>query len=176
MNIQTAKAAARMNLVRLAGLAGQVGLVGLAVSFPVQGAEAVSGRFVANGAEVTDTVTGLVWRRCVEGQRWKGSSCEGSPLKFNWPKALDRARSEASGGIPWRLPNVKELGSLVDDSRANPAIDTAVFPGVYNEIFRTSTHAAGAAWGAWCVHFGDGSVGYTNRNHHFPVRLVRSGQ
>lgn len=176
MNNQAAGSAARRRLVRMVGLVGQVSLVGLAVSGPAQSAEAVAGRFVANGAEVTDTLTGLVWRRCSEGQSWTGSNCAGSAASFTWSEALDRARAEASGGVPWRLPNAKELSSLVDDSRADPAIDTSLFPGTPSYQFWTSTHLAGNTSYGWVVYFYYGNVYTYYSVNPSAVRLVRAGQ
>lgn len=156
-------------------------VVGVVAAWPhaaqAQSAEEASGRFAIDGAEATDKLTGLVWRRCPEGQNWTGSTCAGSVALFTWHGALDRARSAASEGIPWRLPNAKELGSLVDDSRVNPAIDTAVFPVMPGALFWTSTHIAGNASGAVYVNFEYGPVYFGLRDvYNLAVRLVRSGQ
>ncbi|MBI4687331.1 MAG: DUF1566 domain-containing protein [Nitrospirae bacterium] len=72
--------------------------------------------FTDNGnGTVTDNRTGLVWQQGEAGQMMWGSAlsyCEGLPL---------------GGKTDWRLPNVKELESLTDDTRYNdPAIDTSV--------------------------------------------------
>ena len=100
-----------------------------------------AGRYVANGDVVFDTVTGLVWRRCSEGQVWTGSSCSGREILFSWQGALERAKSAALGGTPWRLPNAKELSSIVDDSKSLPmAIDEAAFPNTPSSLFWTSTY------------------------------------
>jgi Protein of unknown function (DUF1566) len=141
-----------------------------------QRTDTAAGRFVAQESEVTDTLTGLVWRRCAEGQSWTGSTCAGSEAYFSWPEALDRARSVAAGGVPWRLPNIKELGSLVDDSRIIPAIDMEAFPGAPATYFWSSTHLDGNAYYAWYVNFYRGEVLYYPRYNGRAVRLVRAGQ
>jgi hypothetical protein len=41
---------------------------------------------------------------------------------------LDFAVDPLGGHSDWRLPNIKELESLTDDMRYNPAIDTTYFP------------------------------------------------
>jgi hypothetical protein len=46
--------------------------------------------------EVLDTATGLVWRRCAEGQAWTGSTCGGTPVTLTWQAALDHAKQQAS--------------------------------------------------------------------------------
>jgi Protein of unknown function (DUF1566) len=143
-------------------------------------ASATDPRFVpsASGDEVTDTQTGLIWRRCLEGQTWTGSTCAGSYGTYTWDNALAHAKSTAnSTGVAWRLPNVKELQSLVDRSMSIPLmIDSSVFPGTPGISFWTSTPYAGDASSAWFVYFYNGFVYYGGRGSSLAVRLVRAGQ
>jgi hypothetical protein len=87
-------------------------------------------RFIPSddGTEITDTMTGLVWRRCAEGMTWDNVTlaCEGTALQFTWKEALHHAGDNREGG--WRMPNIKELVSIVDYSTARPAIDSEAFP------------------------------------------------
>ena len=41
-------------------------------------------------------------------------------------------------GVAWRVPNVKELASLLDHERL-PHIDTQAFPGADDDVMRTSS-------------------------------------
>ncbi len=133
--------------------------------------------YSTDGAEVTDTKTGLVWRRCAEGMSWSGSTCTGSAASYTHSDALLRAASEATAsGKAWRLPNVKELESIVDASRSGPAIDIAAFPATPSSWFWSSSPVAGYSGDAWGVGFGNGYVGYDYRDGNLAVRLVRSGQ
>ncbi len=67
-------------------------------------------RFVRNGKTVTDQATGLVWAR------------EDSGKSMNWKEALAWIqrlnRTKYLGYADWRLPDAKELQSLVDYSRS----------------------------------------------------------
>lgn len=83
--------------------------------------------YSSSGSEVTDNATGLTWRRCAEGMTWSGSTCTGSAATYTHEGALQQAQSQSSGQN-WRLPNVKELSSIVDDRRISPAIDPVAFP------------------------------------------------
>ncbi len=142
-------------------------------------AQAAGPRFVpsAAGDEVTDTQTGLVWRRCAEGQAWAGSTCAGSATTMTWDGALSHAQSQAaSTAQAWRVPNVKELRSLVNLAKTSPAIDTAAFPNTPSDWFWTSTPYAGDADYAWIVVFYSGSVSNSNRYNGYAVRLVRAAQ
>ena len=130
-----------------------------------------------DSTEVTDGRTGLVWRRCAEGMAATGGSCTGTASTFTHEQALTRARDQAtSTGVAWRLPNVKELASLVDRSKSNPAIDTAAFPVTPVNAFWSSSPIVGSAGYAWHVGFGGGNGFGFNRSNAFPVRLVRAGQ
>lgn len=131
-------------------------------------------RFTADDDEVTDAATGLVWRRCAEGQTWTGSTCDGAPLALPWTAALDYARAQAAGGTPWRLPNVKELDSLVDATRFQPAIDPTVFPGTPVGYTLSATHEQGDPFYVWGVVFDSGDVTRGLRAQAGTLRLVRS--
>src|SRR5450759_119235 len=83
-----------------------------------------------NGSTVTDSSTGLVWKRA---QEMLDPSSPGTWIDrkdtFLWQAALQRAVNDRTGGYSdWRLPNIKELRSLIDETKHNPAIDTNFFP------------------------------------------------
>ena len=128
-------------------------------------------RFVpsADGAEITDAKTALVWRRCSEGQSWSGGICAGAAATYTHEQALVQAQSQAG----WRLPNAKELASIVDRSRVSPAIDGTAFPGTPSNWYWTSSPYVGGSANAWGVSFYDGYVNYYNRYYGSYVRLVR---
>ncbi|WP_172424985.1 DUF1566 domain-containing protein [Vandammella animalimorsus] len=132
------------------------------------------GRFVPNGAEVTDSQTGLVWARCSAGQSWDGSVCAGNAGRYTHEQALEYAASQSG----WRLPSVKELFSLVDKGCASPAIDATVFPDTSIRWYWTATPFQRSGASAWLVEFsGGGHVGYYDRGFDAgAVRLVRASQ
>lgn len=123
----------------------------------------------AGGTEVTDNRTGLVWRRCTAGHTFSAGACNGVAATYTHEQALAYARSQTG----WRLPNVKELSSIVDRGRSGPSIDVAVFPNTASEFYWTSTPWAGVPGSAWGVQFGEGGVGGSFRNFSYHVRLVR---
>ena len=166
------------------------GLVLTLFAWAVQAACPVTpGRFVANGAEVTDTTTGLVWARCSLGQAWNGTSCTGAASLVYHERALVLAQS----AVGWRLPNVKELASIVDRRCKEPATDSAAFPNISSYYFWASTiELWSSVDSAWYVDFSDGKVYFKRRSgDYFPafhgapgyteapsvaVRLVRASQ
>jgi Protein of unknown function (DUF1566) len=131
----------------------------------------------ADGQAVTDAKTGLIWRRCAEGMTASGGTCTGTASTFTHEAALTRASTQATAtGMAWRLSNVKELSSIADKSRINPAIDTVAFPATPASLFWSSSPYVGNASYAWYVYFYDGYVYGDVRVSSGYVRLVRAGQ
>mgnify|MGYP001627616567 CR=1 FL=1 len=128
-------------------------------------------RFSFTGAEVRDKRTGLVWSRCSVGQEWTGNSCVGSPIAFTHEQALQYAESRNG----WRLPNRRELFSLVDKGCYMPAIDVEAFPGTISDDYWTSSPRVRSSNYAWVVDFSDGRVSEAGARHPIAlyVRLLR---
>lgn len=131
-------------------------------------------KILEDGHEVLDTQTGLIWRRCVEGMQWNGKNCEGHAFGGMLVESLERAKMQATlTDKNWRLPNIKELASLVDFSQQNLAIDTEVFPNTPNDQFWSSSPYAMDAFYGWVTHFYYGSSYYTYLEDTGMIRLVR---
>ena len=92
-------------------------------------------RFVDNAdGTLIDLVTGLMWKRCPEGLTGDGCA-EGAVSNKVWGVAMKTARDSTFAGYDdWRLPNLKEIQTLVDVSKNNPAQDTTVFPNPTNVL------------------------------------------
>lgn len=132
-----------------------------------------------DGNEVTDSTTGLIWRRCAEGMKIITNGCSGSATAYSSDQAQSWAKNEVlTSGKPWRLPTLKELSSIVDQSCCNPAIDTVAFPGTPGSPFWSAPPAAGESSFAWGVNFDYGYVDYGSEHNSagYRVRLVRSGE
>ncbi|MBK7001890.1 MAG: DUF1566 domain-containing protein [Rhodoferax sp.] len=126
---------------------------------------------------VTHTPTGLIWKRCVEGQTWSGGTCTGSASSYTWPQALTLASTSSfAGKSDWRLPDYKELSSLVEECRFNPAINDAIFPNTPGSYFWSGSPYAYSSGYAWVVDFGYGYADGSLRYYGYAVRLVRGGQ
>ena len=128
---------------------------------------------------VTDTRTGLMWKVCAEGQTWNGSGCDGTAIGMTWQAALAHAQDAQfpnGGHTDWRLPNLKELRSLVEECRTSPAINDSIFPQAPSSSFWSGSPYAGNSNFAWSVNFNNGNASYSNRYNNDSVRLVRGGQ
>jgi len=138
-------------------------------------------RYVVNAAKgtVLDKQTGLMWKRCIEGL--SGANCGGSVTYLDWGGALSQAAASAFASYKdWRLPNRKELESLVEVACVFPAINATVFPhdpAVSRVSVWASSPYASQANLAWFVGFDDGWSDYDVRvSTRYAVRLVRGGQ
>lgn len=82
---------------------------------------------------VLDRQLGLVWQRCPVGTRFGLDStgapaCTGAPDWLHTPWAEQAAQRLSTPAERWRLPTVRELSSLTDDSRCCHALDPSAFP------------------------------------------------
>lgn len=124
--------------------------------------------YSTDGAEVTDGQTGLIWRRCSQGQNWNGSICSGNTTLLTHELALTHAKIQSG----WRLPNAKELLSIYDISKTGNVLDTTAFPNTFAVNYWSSTPFTGNAKFALSVtHLG--VVSGDIRTFTFAVRLVR---
>jgi hypothetical protein len=121
------------------------------------------GRYNVGAETVIDTKTKLVWQRTV-------------PLAtYSWQEAKGycAALGGSLGGTGWRVPTVKELQTIVDDSRADPAIDVAAFPDTPSIAFWSSSPLLGSPSYAWNVYFYTGGTYTFYVESPFAVRCVR---
>ena len=89
----------------------------------------------------------------------------------------DEAMAHAEGQPDGRLPNLKELQTLVNRDCTNPAIDTEAFPNTPGTWYWTRTPYAGSSADAWIVGFSEGGFAdYYYQNFRGAVRLVRTGR
>ena len=121
----------------------------------------------ANGI-VTDNQTHLQWQ--------DDYSDNGEAVKYaSWTDAIGYCEALSLDGVEWRLPNKKELLSIVDYSVVNPSI-SSVFQKKASDGYWSSTSYAVSA-GAWYVHFNYGNASNNNKTtYSYYVRCVRGGQ
>jgi len=149
------------------GYVGYYGKDGYHYARAVRGGQSRSfDHLIINGdGTVTDTWTGLMWQQA------------GSDSGMSWSDALSYSESMTFGGYTdWRLPSVKELASIVDRSRYDPAIDDTVFSGDLSDWYWSSSSDASHPGFAWGVRFGSGGVGHGGKSVLNRVRAVRGGQ
>jgi hypothetical protein len=130
----------------------------------VRGVQLVNPSFTDNGdGTVTDSAAGLMWQK-------------GYAYNKTWGSALEYCNNELvlpanNSYTDWRLPNIKELMSMIDHNLSDTAIDLTYFP--YSSAFYiSSTTYATSTGSAWSVDFSNGyAMGYGKSTHR--VRCVR---
>jgi hypothetical protein len=133
------------------------------------GTEWPAARFADNGdGTVTDRLTGLMWTKNAD----KGNG----PIE--WEEALLRSKNCADGAHKdWRLPNRKELESLLDLGQFQPALPANhPFLNAQSSYYWTSTTPANNEDHAWAVHFFIGSVMHDDKAGTHYLWFVRSSR
>ena len=132
---------------------------------PLCGAGTEGQRFVADGTEVCDNDTGLYWVKAPDA------------TPRNHATALTHCAGLNLGNSQtYRLPEVKELISLVDYSQFNPALPAGhPFSGVQSSFYWSASTSAIIPADAWIVNFGNGFVFTSFKTDSFFVWCARSG-
>lgn len=103
---------------------------------------------------VTDLSSNLQWQRCSAPS--DEINCTSIlPVTYIWDDALAYCNALALAGYAdWRLPNVKELQTIVDVTKtSDPTINTSYFPDTQVAYYWSSTTSLGTTSYAWYVNF-----------------------
>jgi len=123
----------------------------------------IANHFTDNGdGTITDNLTELVWQKAPNTQTQ------------NWENALVYAENLALANVSdWRLPNIKELQSLNDESRTNPSINPLFFPSIGVNNYWSSTSLPNQTTNAWYLNTQFGISTYSSKTTANYVLCVR---
>ena len=126
-------------------------------------------------AMVRDNVTGLIWEVKTDDDTIHDmhNTYDWLTARFNYVKTLNQ---EAFGGYTdWRLPYIRELSGLVCPDNLYPAVDTLYFPNTPtpDSDYWTYDINSSIVTKAWYVHFGFGTVYFSDEKELKHVRAVR---
>jgi Protein of unknown function (DUF1566) len=123
----------------------------------------IAAHFTDNGnGTITDNLTNLVWQKTP------------NPTALTWEDALKYAENLTfATASDWRLPNIKELQSLNDESIVKPSINKTFFPSVGVNKFWSSTSLPNATTKAWYLSTQYGITTYDEKSVANYVICVR---
>ncbi len=114
---------------------------------------------------VTDQATGLMWAQSDDG------------VQLDWKDALAYAEgSELGGHSDWRLPNVKELQSIVDYSTSPSATDTANVGAAIDEVFTSTPMTNEAGDSDYGYYWSSTSANFTSGQPYYYAWYVAFGR
>lgn len=139
----------------------------------------LSAGVISKNGIAKDSVTGLMW------QDEPITEVEKTALykKTNRSKAGDWNYAKTycenltlSGFSDWRLPNIYELTTLLDNTKSSTPIIIDGIENISSFYYWSSTTNASVPSGAWVVYFGNGNDAWDNKASSNYVRCVRAGQ
>jgi hypothetical protein len=100
-----------------------------------------------------------------------------TPSTMIWEDAITNCEAlEYAGHTDWRLPNIKELMSIVDYEVYSPAIYQTYFPNAQSVVYWSGTTDASWTDYAWGIGFSYGYVVGNDKDDVYYVRPVRGGR
>jgi hypothetical protein len=119
-------------------------------------------RYHVDGGTVRDRTTGLRWQR--------------SPTTETATRAEARnycSNLIVNGDASFRLPSMKELQTIVDETQSGLPVDPNAFPDATGGAYWTSTGTADDPQSGWIVRFSDGYADRATLDTAALVRCVR---
>ena len=121
------------------------------------------GPYTVKNDTIIDQGTSLEWQKTDNG------------MQSTWQNALAYCEGlSLDSKNDWRLPNIRELKSLVDYSKYYPAIDPAI-PCQSSSYWSATSVADFDPKSAWSVFFGNGDDIWKDKTKIYHVRCVRGG-
>jgi hypothetical protein len=141
---------------------------------------------VRKDGTVKDANTTLIWEVKCSGvgcpalhdvnnaYPWSGNGT--TDTIWDWRAAINAEGGKGyAGHNDWRIPNVRELQSIVDYEGLSPAIDPIFGPTAVSDSYWSSTTFAPTPSNAWLVLFDNGGVFDLDKSFARFVRAVRGG-
>ena len=126
----------------------------------------LSAGVISQNGIAKDSATGLMWQDNNDSQT----------IKKDWNGAKAYCENLTLGGFSdWRLPNIYELNTLLDNTKSSKPFVIDGIENISNNDWSSTTDASGSS-GAWGVSFNSGYDVLVNKAASAYVRCVRVGQ
>jgi len=130
----------------------------------VRGKALQQSNFSRHNDIVSDSATYLQWQ----------DDAAVKTIRKSWIDAVDYCQTLTTGGKDdWRLPNNKELHTLMKYTSTSPTIDTSVFQNYYPGYYWSSTSYFSNRSKALHLSFHDGFSHYEEKSYRQYIRCVR---
>ena len=114
---------------------------------------------------VYDSLTNLIWQKTPNADT------------LTWEQALAYADTLTHAGYSdWRLPNIKELQSIQDNTAINPALNTNYFNVFGRKKFWSATTLSNRTTSAWYFDTQFGITTYQTKTSRLNTWVLRGGQ
>jgi hypothetical protein len=126
----------------------------------------ITNHFTDNGnGTITDNLTNLVWQKTSYADT------------ITWEQTLVYADTlSLTGTSDWRLPNIKELQSINDESLVNPSVNTNFFSNIGVKKYWSSTTLPNQTTKAWYFDTQFGITTYDTKTIKHNLICVRGNQ
>ncbi len=126
----------------------------------------ISNHFTDNGnGTISDNLTNLIWQKIAYSD------------SLTWEKSLTYADTLSLNGFTdWRLPNIKELQSINDESLYNPSINTTFFSNIGVKKYWSSTTLPNQTTKAWYLDTQFGITTYYAKTGKINLICVRGNE
>ena len=133
----------------------------LTPSTPIANVDTNQNDYTIGSLTVIDNITGLEWQR------------QDDDINRSWNDAWDYCSGLAlDGRVDWRLPDIKELQSIVDYGATDTLIDQVAFPNT-DPFYWSASPQAGTSNRAWRILFNGGFIDDTGEATTQTIRCVR---
>lgn len=134
--------------------------------------------FTIHSAKIaTDNRTGLMWSRCQYGDEIGSYGCTSNDVQksYTWGEALAIAEDLTFAGYSdWRVPNFKEMATIIETACDNPALNNTVFPSTAIYLWTSTPSRTDTAFN-FALYF-DGAIMDTEKTLERGFFVVRDAR
>jgi len=120
----------------------------------------------------------------ITGQTWEVKTTDNKNDTYIWAESGPDFTTHSSqvnnntlcGFSDWRVPNIKELNSIIDNTKTNPSINTLYFPNSTSNNYWSNSSRFSPSTYAWSGNFYDGYTRTNSKSSSSNIRLVRGNQ